>query len=332
MTKKYKIIIVVALVFLTTVTSSGVKAFADPTELSLEQVEQNIQEYDSKIEYNMAKLNEFKEKILEKENDIKDNDKQLTLIQEDVEDKDKQLEERLKRIQLNGGVEATSMQYLDALTSSGDLLSAVKKVNLISQICTSDKKLILEAKESKEKLIEVKANIEKESKELEENKNDVEKQIKELEDDKQKLLTYVQGNSELLGNGTDSIIPVTLPADTSDKAKAIIEETEKYLKVPYLWGGTTPAGFDCSGLLQYTFNAEGIDLPRVSQEQQSAATTISMSEIKPGDLIFNKASDSTHVGMYIGNDMYIQAPHTGDVVKISQLSTSNMKYAGRVLN
>ena len=84
--------------------------------------------------------------------------------------------------------------------------------------------------------------------------------------------------------------------------------------------------------MQYVFNSQGIEIPRVSEDQQSAATTISISEIKPGDLVFNKASNSTHVGMYIGNDMYIQAPHTGDVIKISKLSTSNMKYVGRVLN
>ena len=84
--------------------------------------------------------------------------------------------------------------------------------------------------------------------------------------------------------------------------------------------------------MQYVFAAEGISIPRVSQDQQSFATKITMSEIKPGDLVFNKPSCATHVGMYIGNDMYIHAPHTGDVVKISQLSTSNMKYVGRVLN
>ena len=55
-------------------------------------------------------------------------------------------------------------------------------------------------------------------------------------------------------------------------------------------------------------------------------------EVKPGDLVFNKLSESTHVGMYIGDDMYIQAPRTGDVVKISRLSRSNMKYVGRVLD
>jgi cell wall-associated NlpC family hydrolase len=332
MKKKYKTTIVATLVFLTTVTSSGVPAFAEPAALSLQQVEQNIQECDSKIEYNMDKLNKYKEQILEKENDIKDNQNQLILAEKNVEEKDKQLSERLKGMQLNGGLETTPMQYLDVLFSSGDFLGAIKKAYLISQICTSDKNLISEAKESKQKLTEVEENIEKESIELQKNKDDVEKQIKESEDEKEQLLKYVQENSEILSSGTDSVIPVTLPSDISDKAKAIIEESEKYLRVPYLWGGESPTGFDCSGLMQYVFNSQGIDIPRVSEDQQSAATTISMSEIKPGDLVFNKASNSTHVGMYIGNDMYIQAPHTGDVIKISKLSTSNMKYVGRVLN
>lgn len=332
MKNKYKTAIAATLIVLTTVTSNSVTAFAEPNELSLEQVVQNIQEFDSEIEYNMDKLNQYKEQIIEKENAIKDNQNQLTIAEKNVEEKDKQLEERLKGIQLNGGVESTPMQYLNVLFSSGDFLDAVKKAYLISQICTSDKNLISDAKESKQKIIEVKENIEKENVELQKNKADVEKQITDLEDEKTKLLNYIQENNQLLSSGTDGVVPVTLPSDISDKAKAVIEESEKYLKVPYLWGGTTPAGFDCSGLMQYVFNSQGISIPRTSQEQQKAATTIKISEIKPGDLVFNKDSDATHVGMYIGNDMYIQAPHTGDVVKISQLSTSNMKYVGRVLN
>ena len=332
MKKKYKTSIGAALIFLTTLTSSGVAAFAEPTELSLQQVEQNIQEYDSKIEYNMDKLNTLKEQILEKENDIKDNEKQLTLAEADSQEKDKQLSERLKLIQANGGIEATPMKYLDALFSSGNILDAVKKISLISQICESDKELIEKAKATEQNITNIKQNIEKENEELQKNKDDIENQIKESEDEKEKLLKYVQENSELLSSGTDSIVPVTLPSDISDKSKAVIEEAEKYLRIPYLWGGESPTGFDCSGLMQYVFNSQGINIPRTSQEQQSAATSINMSEIKPGDLIFNRASDATHVGMYIGNDMYIQAPHTGDFIKISKLSTSNMKYAGRVLN
>ena len=284
------------------------------------------------IEYKMDKVNKYKEQILEKENAIKDKQNQLKLAEKNVEEKNEQLSDRLKGMQLNGGLENTPMQYIDVLFSSGDFLGVIKKSYLISQICKSDKNLILEAKESKQQLTEIKKNIEKESIELQKNKDDVEKQIKELEDEKEKLLKYVQENSEVLSSGADSIIPVTLPSDISDKAKAIIEESEKYLRVPYLWGGESPTGFDCSGLMQYVFKSQGINIPRVSEDQQSASTTINMSEIKPGDLVFNKVSDSTHVGMYIGNDMYIQAPHTGDVIKISKLSTSNMKYVGRVLN
>lgn len=341
MKSKYISKIIGTLLFVSTVLSSGVTAFADPansanidavpTELSLQQVVQNIQECDSKIEVDMYKLNDYKEQILEKENDIKDNQKQLTLAEEDSQEKDEQLSQRLKLIQVTGGIEATSMKYLDALFSSGDVLEAIKKVSIISKICTSDKELIEKAKVTEDNLTNIKNSIEKENDELQKNKEDVEKEIKGLEDEKTKLLEYVKENSELLSTGTSSIVPVTLPSDISDEAKALIEEAEKYLGIPYLWGGTSPEGFDCSGLMQYVFNSQGISIPRTSQRQQGAATAISMAEIKPGDLVFNKASEATHVGMYIGNDMYIQAPQTGDVIKISKLSESNMKYVGRIL-
>lgn len=332
MKKKYKITIIAALLFFINVNIDALPVFAEPKDLSLEQVVGNIQEYDNKIEADMDKLNKLKEEILEKENDIKYNEEQLILAQKNLEEKDNQLAERLKGIQANGGIEATSMQYLDVLFSSGNILDAVKKASLISKICTSDKNLILEAKESKEKLIESKNDIEKESAELLKKKEDIENQIKELEDEKVNLLKYVQENNWIINSDEGITVPVTLSSDISGEARMLIEEAEKYLKVPYLWGGASPNGFDCSGLMQYVFKSQGIDIPRISEEQQSFATPISMAEIRPGDLVFNKASDSTHVGMYIGDNMYIQAPHTGDVVKISKLSTSNMKYVGRVLD
>lgn len=331
MMKKYITTIVATLLFLTSATSA-LPAYAEPSEPTLEQVEQNIQECDSKIEDNMTKLNDYKDQIEKKEKEIKDNEDKLTLAQQNIEEKDKQLSDRLKLIQTNGGIEATPMKYINAVFSSGDVLEAAQKVCLISKICENDNNLVNEAKESKENLENIKANIEKENDELQKSKDEVEKEIKDLEDQKQDLLKYVQDHSELLNTETSDIVPVTLSSDVSDKAKTIILESEKYLGVPYLWGGTSPQGFDCSGLMQYVFNSQGISIPRTSQEQQSFATTVTIAEIKPGDLVFNNPTDATHVGMYIGNDMYIQAPHTGDVVKISKLSTSNMKYVGRVLN
>ena len=313
-------------------TDTDVTSIDSSDNVSIGKIIQNIQDYDSKIEYKMEKLNELKEQILEKENQIEENEKQIEIAEADIDEKDSALAERLNIIQKNGGIESTPLKYLGAILSSEDILDAIQNLHLISKICTSDKELINEAKEAKENLTEIKENIEKEKKELENSKQYLENEIKELEDDKEKLIDYIKENSDLLDLSTSNIIPVTLPSDISEKAKALILEAEKYLGIPYLWGGTTPEGFDCSGLMQYVFAAEGISIPRVSQDQQSFCTKISMAEIKPGDLVFNKASDSTHVGMYIGNDMYIHAPHTGDVVKISQLSTSNMKYVGRILD
>lgn len=322
----------IATLLFVTISMTTTPVFATPNEPTLSEVIENIQEYDSKIEENMDKLNNYKELILEKENDIKENEKELELAKLNIEEKNEQLSDRLKLIQTSGGIETTPMMYLDALLKSGNIMEAVQKVRLISKICTSDKELITDAKEAEQKLEDMKKNIEKESEELQKNKEDIETEIKALEEQKTQLLEYVQENSELLNTSTGSIVPITLPSDISDDAKALIEEAQKYLGTPYVWGGTSPDGFDCSGLMQYVFNSQGIEIPRTSQEQQKFATTISMAEIKPGDLVFNKQSDSTHVGMYIGNDMYIQAPHTGDVVKISKLSTSNMKYVGRILN
>jgi cell wall-associated NlpC family hydrolase len=101
----------------------------------------------------------------------------------------------------------------------------------------------------------------------------------------------------------------------------------KYLGVPYVWGGTTPAGFDCSGLMQYVYRELGIDIPRVSQDQYYAGEHIAADRLdllKPGDLIFfgrNGDPDRVHhVGMYVGGDSFIHAPYSGTDVQVSSLS------------
>ncbi|MGN0163381.1 MAG: NlpC/P60 family protein [Candidatus Ornithomonoglobus sp.] len=113
---------------------------------------------------------------------------------------------------------------------------------------------------------------------------------------------------------------------------------KQFLGTPYVWGGTTPKGFDCSGLMQYAYKQMGINIPRVSQDQFKSGTAVDKSQLRAGDLVFFKgssgtASDPGHVGMYIGNGQYIQAPQTGDVVKISDLSArSDYVGARRYLN
>jgi hypothetical protein len=108
------------------------------------------------------------------------------------------------------------------------------------------------------------------------------------------------------------------------RALAAVHEARRYLGTPYQWGGSTPqTGFDCSGLMQWAYAKAGIRIPRTTYLQIDAANAraVGRDQLEPGDLIFfrNSSGDVHHVGMSLGGDRFIQAPHTGDVVKISSL-------------
>ena len=90
----------------------------------------------------------------------------------------------------------------------------------------------------------------------------------------------------------------------------------RYLGVPYVWGGSSPAGFDCSGLVMYVYAQLGISLPHYTVAQWNATLPISSPE--PGDLVFFNGLG--HVGIYIGGGRFVDAPHTGSVVRIDSMS------------
>lgn len=311
--------------------SAAAETSSDAQLKELQDVISKIQECDNNIETKTDKLNELKSQLDDKENEIKENQDKIDDLENEADERDKELGERVKYLSEDGGLNNRLYVYFDAITSSKNILEAAQNVGLVSEICRNDAKLINEAKEAKNDMDELQKKTEQEKKNLEDDKAYVDKELSDLQDEKDKLLDYIKQNSDLLDKTGGILEPVMLSSDVSGQAKGVIMEAQKYLGVPYLWGGTTPDGFDCSGLMQYVFNAEGISIPRTSQMQQKACTKIDLADIKPGDLVFNKESEATHVGLYIGNGLYLQAPHTGDVVKISRLSGSNMQYAGRVI-
>jgi NlpC/P60 family len=111
------------------------------------------------------------------------------------------------------------------------------------------------------------------------------------------------------------------------RALAALAEAKKYKGTPYQWGGSTPkTGFDCSGLVQWAYAKAGIKIPRVTDQQFDApgGSPVSRRNVRPGDLVFFRDSSGYihHVGISLGGDKFLHAPHTGDVVKTSSLNES----------
>ena len=132
--------------------------------------------------------------------------------------------------------------------------------------------------------------------------------------------------SRLAGQQAPSTEAVGISASTPEGSTVappnmhggIVGIAMRYLGVPYRWGGASPSGFDCSGLVQYAYAQLGISVPHSTYALWPMGTAISRDQLQPGDLVFFNGLG--HMGIYIGNNQMIHAPHTGDVVKISSLT------------
>ena len=118
----------------------------------------------------------------------------------------------------------------------------------------------------------------------------------------------------------------------SPAGNEIAQAAKSQVGAKYVYGGSSPSGFDCSGLAQYAYAQSGVNIPRTSQEQFNGGQAVSTNNLMPGDLVFFAGSQGSisspgHVGVYIGGGQYVQAPQTGETVKISNLSARS-DYAG----
>jgi cell wall-associated NlpC family hydrolase len=119
-------------------------------------------------------------------------------------------------------------------------------------------------------------------------------------------------NQPTYTGGWDDYTPPTNPPSSG-----VVGIAAQYLGVPYVWGGTSPAGFDCSGLVQYVYAQVGISLPRTTYGMLNVGQAVGPSELQPGDLIFTHAG---HVGIYVGGGSMIHAPTPGMVVSYGSAS------------
>ena len=129
-------------------------------------------------------------------------------------------------------------------------------------------------------------------------------------------------------------IPGIQPFDVAQRVLAldahITQTALRYLGVPYMWGGTSFSGVDCSGFVQSVFAKNGIDLPRMADEQFAIGRRVATSFLMPGDLVFFETytSGASHVGIYLGHGRFIHASTRGVVIDALSMSYYSSRYLG----
>jgi len=109
--------------------------------------------------------------------------------------------------------------------------------------------------------------------------------------------------------------------DATPEQLAVVRAAMRWLGVPYVFGGASPSGFDCSGLVTYVYRQFGVELPHAATLQANLGDPVPLDRLQPADLVFfGGPTRFHHVGIYVGGGLFIEAPHTGDVVKVSVLA------------
>lgn len=276
-------------------------------------VEKQIQVMDNRIEKNISTLNKYNETLKKLNNDISKNQGVLSCINNDIKDVNIVAKKRIKNMYVMGSGEG----YLSILLSCKSLDDLISKTIAVKTLVDFDNyniKKLENDKKSKETIMKKLENDRDNTVKL---KNSISKEIDTLnvqkENEKKLLSNLSSSNLSERGDFRDSLSRGSF-ASSND----VVNYALSFLGVPYVWGGTSPSGFDCSGFMQYVYAHFGINLPRTSEEQQTVGTTVSRNGLMPGDLVFF-GTPAYHVGMYIGNGEFVEAPHTGDVVKIANL-------------
>ncbi|WP_367323773.1 NlpC/P60 family protein [Streptomyces sp. HUAS ZL42] len=130
-------------------------------------------------------------------------------------------------------------------------------------------------------------------------------------------------------SGRDILPDLGNAVPASGRAAAAVAAARSALGRPYVWGANGPSGFDCSGLMQWSYAQAGVSLPRTSQDQRYAGRQIPLSQARPGDLVVYR-SDASHVGMYMGNGQVIHAPYPGAPVRYDPVGIMPVSSVTRV--
>lgn len=314
-----------------------------------EAIEAQLQTMDEQIIKTMEEIKQHKEEAKQIENETKDTETKIVKAQEDVTKQQELMNERLREIYKHG--QTTYLSVVLEAKGFGDLISRIEAIN---KMANYDKKIMADLKDKQGVLEKHKNELAAQKAQILQLQKDSENKLQQIKDSQvaqtklneelkaqEKIFAAKVKQSQALVDAAEaqirnirSQVPKYDPSRgaVDFSANAVVAYASNFLGTPYVYGGSTPdPGFDCSGFVKYVYAHFGVNLPRTTDSQIYAGYEVSRADIQPGDLIlFGTKGDPRHVGMYVGNNCYIHSPQTGDVVKVSALTRTDILAIRRV--
>ena len=341
-------------VALASVNTAAADPNVDAKQAQAQDVLDQIQQIDSQLEGAIEAYNLANVKLDAINVDLKLNAQHLTIAKSSLRNAQTHLSARLVSLYVNGG-EGNALEVLLGAESLDDLLN---RMDAVERVSDQDTRVLRQVKSFRAEVKQRKVRLDRARKaqaQVVAQKADQRRWIEGQLAERQRLLSSIKSEIASLqaaerlrqqrlaeqaqarlaaqsaqGQGFDQeqqTATFGAPSVESDFAPApdaryggVVGIAMQFLGVPYVWGGSSPSGFDCSGLIMYAYGQMGVSLPHHAASQYGMGVPVSRDELQPGDLVFFNGLQ--HAGIYIGGGQFIHAPHTGDVVKISSLSDS----------
>lgn len=330
MRKAWKALLVSLLVSATFVTSVSATPSVNELKEDKAAAEQEKERLEEELDVIVSKISSLEEKLVDTGAAILEATEDL----EEAEQREKEQYEAVKRC-IVAMYENGNGAMLESVFQSGSIVDLLKRAETVQAIHSYEKEQLESYIETKKQIAELKVSLEADMAALEASQEEYTKEKKNLdvmiaekasevsnfdakiqaaiEEEEARRQQEIQNTYQSSSSSNSDVSGGYVPPSGTGGGQAIVNEAYKYLGVPYVWGGQSASGVDCSGLVLLAHRAIGVSLSHYSGSQGSGGRRVaSMAEALPGDVVCYVG----HVGIYIGGGKMIHAPQTGDVVRV----------------